>query len=168
MSKKYKIPEDQGMQIFEEAMMEYVTSYPALVTTKGKVNYGDFFKNKMLIISTIRRGVSYKVFEAIRNLTPFTEEDWASYLGLSTKTLQRNSKQVDFLFKPIQTEKIIELAEVTNFGLEVFDDQEQFYSWLSTPSRALGDMKPSELLRDSYGKELVMAELNRIEYGIFA
>ncbi|MCC6451300.1 MAG: DUF2384 domain-containing protein, partial [Acidobacteria bacterium] len=31
---------------------------------------------------------------------------------------------------------------------------------------ALGNVKPVELLRDSYGKELVMGELNRIAHGI--
>jgi uncharacterized protein (DUF2384 family) len=31
----------------------------------------------------------------------------------------------------------------------------------------MGDLKPAELLKDSYGKEMVMAELNRIEHGIF-
>ncbi len=67
----------------------------------------------------------------------------------------------------IHTEKIIELAEVTNFGKKVFDSNEQFYLWLNTPSFALGNLKPAKLLKDSYGKELVMAELNRIEQGIF-
>ena len=56
---------------------------------------------------------------------------------------------------------------VTNFGKKVFDTKEQFYLWLTTPSYALGNLKPSELLKDSYGKELVMGELNRIDKGIF-
>ena len=49
----------------------------------------------------------------------------------------------------------------------MFDSTEQFYLWLNTPSYALGNLKPAELLKDSYGKELVMGELNRIEQGIF-
>jgi putative toxin-antitoxin system antitoxin component (TIGR02293 family) len=89
-------------------------------------------------------------------------------LNLSKKTLQRHRNEDDFFFKPIHTEKIIELAEVTNFGKEVFDSEEQFYLWLNTPSFALSNLKPAELLKDSYGKELVMSELNRIDHGIFA
>ena len=75
--------------------------------------------------------------------------------------------QIIFSNQYIQ-KKIIELAEVTNYGKEVFDSTEQFYLWLNTPSYALGNLKPTELLKDSYGKELVMGELNRIEQGIFA
>ena len=121
----------------------------------------------MLIIHAIRKGLPYDLFTKIKELTPFTEDDWADYLNLSKKTLQRHSNETDYYFKPIHTEKIIELAEVTNYGKEVFDSKEQFYLWLNTPSFALGDLKPAELLKDSYGKEMVMAELNRIENGIF-
>ena len=73
----------------------------------------------------------------------------------------------DFVFKPLQSEKIIELAEVTALGNAVFDSQQQFYLWLITPSFALGNMQPIELLKDSYGKEMVVNELNKIDNGIF-
>ncbi|MDG1260235.1 MAG: DUF2384 domain-containing protein [Flavobacteriales bacterium] len=133
-----------------------------------ELSYDAFFQNKMLIIYAIRAGFSYHLFSLIKEITPFSESDWAEYLNLSIKTLQRHKQEENYHFKPIHTEKIIELAEVTKFGEVVFDSLEQFYAWLSTPSYALGNLKPSELLKDSYGKELVMAELNRIEHGIFA
>jgi putative toxin-antitoxin system antitoxin component (TIGR02293 family) len=133
-----------------------------------ELTYSDFFENKMLIIRAIREGLPYKLFDKIKEVTPFTEDDWAEYLNLSKKTLLRHRNDANYFFKPIHTEKIIELAEVTNFGKEVFDSTEQFYLWLNTPSYALGNLKPAELLKDSYGKELVMGELNRIDQGIFA
>ena len=68
----------------------------------------------------------------------------------------------------IQTEKIIEMAEVTNIGLDVFGSMEKFKLWLDTPNYALGNLKPMELLRDSYGKEMVISELTRINYGVLA
>lgn len=122
----------------------------------------------MLIIHSIRKGLSYRFFSYIKEITPFTEKDWSEYLNVSIRTLQRNKNEDHFFFKPIHSEKIIELAEVTNFGVQIFDSVDQFYVWLNTPSFALGKLKPSELLKDSYGKELVMAELNRINHGIFA
>lgn len=131
------------------------------------ISYSDFFEHKMLIIQAIRKGLPYQLFNKIKNITPFSEDDWADYLNVSKKTLQRNRSEPNYYFKPIHTEKIIELAEVTNYGKKVFESTEQFYLWLKTPSYAFGNLKPAELLKDSYGKELVMAELNRIEYGIF-
>lgn len=133
-----------------------------------EITYSEFFENKMLIIQAIRKGLPYKLFRKIKNITPFTEDDWSEYLNVSKKTLDRHSNEANYLFKPIHSEKIIELAEVTNFGNAVFDDTQQFYLWLNTPSYALGNLKPAELLKDSYGKDLVMAELNRIDQGIFA
>lgn len=134
---------------------------------REEFTYSDFFENKMLMIHTIRNGLPYSIFSKIKEIAPFTEDDWAEYLNLSTKTLLRYRNDKDYLFKPIHSEKIIELAEVTNFGKDVFDSTEQFYLWLNTPSYALGNLKPHELLKDSYGKDLVMEELNRIDHGIF-
>jgi putative toxin-antitoxin system antitoxin component (TIGR02293 family) len=131
------------------------------------ITYNDFFKNRMLLVHAIREGVSFDFFNLIKEKTPFNDEDWASFLGISTKSLQRNKAKDSFVFKPIQSEKIFELAEVTNLGNEVFDEESDFYSWLNTPSFALGNLKPIELLKDSYGKEMVLGELYKIDQGIF-
>src|SRR5690606_41946823 len=131
-------------------------------------SFSEFFDNKMLIIKAIRRGLPYRIFDQIKKFTPFSEIDWAEYLDLSQKTLQRYRDESNFYFKPIHSEKIIELAEVTNFGISVFGSSEKFYSWINSSSFALGGLKPAELLKNSYGKEMVMAELGRIEHGIFA
>ena len=131
------------------------------------ITYDDFLKNRMLIVHAIREGIPYKLFDLIKEITPFNEEDWASFLGISTKSLQRNKMKEDFVFKPLQSEKILELAEVTSLGNSVFDTETQFYLWLKTPSFALGNLQPIELLKDSYGKEMVVNELNKIDQGIF-
>lgn len=157
--------------VVNEAMSTYATNLNTgsiFNFNKDTNSFSDFFDNKMLIIQVIRQGLPYKIFNIIKNIIPFTEDDWANYLNISKKSLQRYSNDKAFLFKPIHTEKIIELAEVTNFGKDVFDSTEQFYLWLNTPSFAFNNLKPSELLQDSYGKELVIEELNRIEHGIFA
>lgn len=163
--------EQKAKTTVDKAINNYARDVEAsykLDLRNNEFTYSNFFQNKMLIIHAIRKGLPYSLFSEIQKLTPFSEEDWAGFLNISVKTLQRHKKEEDYFFKPIHTEKIIELAEVTQFGKEVFDSPEQFYSWLNTPSYALANLKPAELLKDSYGKELVMAELNRIEHGIFA
>ena len=171
MKNKYQEVSETSFNKINEAISVYAqkkSTSSLFKINSDRNSFDDFFKNKMLIINTIRQGLPYDLFLKIKDITPFTEDDWAEYLNVSKKTLQRNSAIENYLFKPIHTEKIIELAEVTNFGLEVFDTLEQFYLWLNTPSFALGNLKPAELLKDSYGKELVMDELNRIDQGIFA
>jgi len=127
--------------------------------------YEDFFSDKFLVISVIRTGVTFSLFESISSMAPFTIHQWATYLDISLKSLQRYKKQ-EQQFKPSLSEKIIELAEVTYKGIEVFGSKEKFELWLNTPNFALGNNKPIELLKDSYGKEMVIDELVRIEHGI--
>lgn len=131
------------------------------------ITYSDFLSNKMLMIFVIRKGVPYSLFNLIQDFTPFTDEIWADILDISTKSLHRY-KQSSKSFKSIQSEKIIEMAEITNVGLDVFGDMDKFKLWLETPNFSLGNLKPLELLKDSYGKELVISELTRINYGILS
>jgi putative toxin-antitoxin system antitoxin component (TIGR02293 family) len=137
------------------------------ISVKKDITYSDFLSNKMLMIFIIREGVPYSLFNLIQHLTPFTDDNWADFLDISTKSLQRY-KQTSKSFKSIHSEKIIEMAEVTNVGLDVFGDMEKFKLWLETPNFSLGKLTPLELLKDSYGKELVISELTRINYGILS
>jgi putative toxin-antitoxin system antitoxin component (TIGR02293 family) len=132
-----------------------------------EMSFTDFLNNKLFIVFLIRNGIPYSFFSLIKKFTPFSLNDWADYLDISRKSLIRYQNQ-DKAFKPIHTEKIIELAEVTKIGQEVFGNDEKFRLWLETPNFALGNLKPFDLLKDSYGKELLIAELTRIEHGILS
>ena len=138
-----------------------------LTLVDNEITYKDFLSNKMLIVHSIRQGIPYYLYELIKEKTPFKQEDWADFLGVSERTLVRNKAKVDYVFESIPSEKILELAEVTSLGRDVFDSEKQFYLWLNTPNFALGNLVPFELLKDSYGKEMVMNELHKIDYGIF-
>ena len=160
--KNYKAPNvkevDFDINILDEPSAHYGTS---------AINFQNFISNPFLVNIAIEKGISYSIFEDIQKLIHLSEQKLADILSLSTKSLQRYKKDKDFRFKPIHSEKLIELAEVANFGLSVFDSKEQFNLWLDTPSFVLGNKKPSDLLTNSYGIKLVMQELNNIEHGIF-
>jgi putative toxin-antitoxin system antitoxin component (TIGR02293 family) len=135
------------------------------ITQFTELKLTDILSNRLFIVFIIRQGISYNLFDHIQNYSPFSLNDWASYLNISSKSLSRY-RQFNKPFKPIHTEKIIEIAEVTNLGLDVFKNNDKFKLWLETPNYAMGNMRPFELLKDSYGKEMVIGELTRIEFGI--
>jgi putative toxin-antitoxin system antitoxin component (TIGR02293 family) len=135
--------------------------------SKTPISFSDFLSNRILIVEAIKKGLPYSIFKLIQIISPFTFDDWAIYLDISTKSLVRYRQQGK-RFKSIHSEKIIEIAEVTNLGLEVFNDAKKFKLWLETPNYSLGDQKPFDLLKDSYGKEMVIGELTRIDHGILA
>lgn len=160
---------EKEQQKLEDALVEYIRKVNK--STRGEkdvLSYTGFLNDKLLLIRSIGHGVPYDIFSYISHLTPFSEEEWADYLNVSVKTLQRHRKEKNFVFKPIHSEKILELAEATKTGEEIFGTIDKFYYWLYTPILAFGNMKPVELLKNSFGREMVMDEMNRIEHGIFA
>ncbi|MFZ4463673.1 MAG: type II toxin-antitoxin system Xre/ParS family antitoxin [Bacteroidales bacterium] len=148
------------------AMFKNTSQSDIRFSVTPKITYNELLSDKMFIISAIRAGIPFSLFSLIRETTPFSETEWAGFLDISTKSLQRY-KAASRHFKPMQSEKIIELAEVTKLGSEVFEDMDKLKLWLNAPNFALGNNTPVELLKDSYGKDLVMGELTRIHYGIF-
>ena len=164
-----KLVSNSDVQL-DKAVQLYVSKVEKesnLHSVNKNVTYKSFLSNRMLIVHSIRRGIPYDLYELIKERTPFKQEDWVDFLGISARTLLRNKSKTNYVFDAIPSEKILELAEVTSLGKEVFDSEAQFYMWLNTPSFALGNLKPFELLKDSYGKEMVMAELHKIDYGVF-
>jgi putative toxin-antitoxin system antitoxin component (TIGR02293 family) len=157
------------LNMVAEQMATYVTSLPRYSrypTLKG-VPLSRFFSDRMMVVDVIRQGIPTSLFMSIKDLTPFSDQEWSDFLDISLKSLQRYKKESDYVFRSIHSEKIIELMEVTVVGLEVFDSAEDFAAWLNASSHALGNRRPIELLRDSYGKELVLSELQRIDQGVF-
>lgn len=136
------------------------------VNSVHEFTFDEFLSDKMLMITAIRAGISYSLFDLIQQYAPFSETDWAGFLDVSTKSLQRY-KQAAKRFKSIHSEKIIELAEVTQIGLDVFGSTAELKLWLNTPNFALGAQKPIDLLKNSYGIELVAGQMVRIDHGIF-
>ena len=64
------------------------------------LSYDDFLLNTLLVMSVIRHGITYSLFDTIRSYVPFSDNDWAEYLNISTKTLQRFAAEEKDL-KPI-------------------------------------------------------------------
>lgn len=152
----------------DDELKEFIKSFERGKTLEVKdITYSKVLEDKLLIAHAVKRGVPSGLFKEINTNAPFDDQQWSNFLNINIRTLQRYRKVKNHIFKPLQSEKIFELAEVINTGNEAFDSPEYFNIWLNTPSPALGNEKPIHLLDTSYGKDLVLAELNRIEHGIF-
>lgn len=124
-------------------------------------------KGSLFLIKAIREGISYSFFDSILQNLPFSFNEWSHYLNLSERTLQRYKKES----KPFQAgfaERILEIKLLYKFGIEVFEDNENFDTWLNTKSIALGGVKPKDLLDTTFGINLIRDELIRIEHGVLA
>lgn len=119
------------------------------------------------VISLIRQGVSFEDFDRFASKSAFTNEEWAEYLHISERTMQRYQKEQKS-FDSLQSEKIVEIALLQKRGVEVFGQKSKFQTWLETPSIALGGLLPKSFLDSSFGITLLKDELTRIEYGVLA
>lgn len=138
-------------------------SEPAIVLSYS----GADDNNVLAIIDLVRNGISYKDFNQIADDTPFSLTEWANYLQLSERTIQRNQKEKKS-FQPIQSERIVELSMLYKYGVEVFGDKHNFNIWLNSKSISLGGGTPKDLLDTTFGMSMVRDELGRIEHGILA
>ncbi|MGB3591669.1 MAG: antitoxin Xre/MbcA/ParS toxin-binding domain-containing protein [Nonlabens sp.] len=135
---------------------------------EAAAKYLSSFKGPMDKVRFIRNGISNQVFEQLRQEIPFSNEEWSKLLDVSLKSLQRYIKDESHIFKLTHSERILEVVEVCELGMEVFEDSDKFYGWTQDPKPALDYIAPIDLMRDSYGKELVLSELHAIAHGIFA
>ncbi|WP_028786682.1 type II RES/Xre toxin-antitoxin system antitoxin [Terrimonas ferruginea] len=124
-------------------------------------------KKVIYFITEIRKGFTFSTFQNFAKHTPFTLVEWSKFLNMSQRTMQRHRK-VKKRFNPAFSERILQIAMLYNLGIEVFANRDKFNAWLESKNLALGNIKPKELLDNSFGIGLVKDELGRIEHGILA
>ena len=119
------------------------------------------------IIESVNKGVHFSTFESIIKKYSFTLQNWADFLHVSMKTLTRYQKDKK-TFDSLQSERIIQIEILHSKGVEVFGNKENFFTWLESENLALGNLVPRDLLKTSFGIQLLMDELTRIEHGVLA
>lgn len=118
---------------------------------------------KMELIDRIRGGVKKTDWKQLIHYTESTEKEFENILPGSISSMQKKS-----VYGKETSERIYELARLFGLGYEVFDSKEDFKKWLLTPSKALGDKIPFELLDSSFGFEMVQNEIVRIQYNVYS
>jgi putative toxin-antitoxin system antitoxin component (TIGR02293 family) len=118
------------------------------------------------VIEMSREGVTKGSLMAFVHFLNFSPDQFARMLPITLRTIQRYSSKQKF--NPAVSEHIIQLVFLVGKGIEVFGSLERFMRWFNTPSKALGGNAPSNLVSLKTGAQMVMDELGRIEYGVYA
>lgn len=96
------------------------------------------------------------------------ESDVARMLGISTRTLRRQSETPERPMPPDLASKTWLLAETLAKATAVFGNREEAERWLSHPALGLDGQRPIDLLQTHAGAELVSDFLTRLEYGVYS
>jgi putative toxin-antitoxin system antitoxin component (TIGR02293 family) len=129
------------------------------------------FKQKidsfLSFIEVTQQGIPIAIAQTVQRKMKLSNKQFGEMLNLSESTFQRRIKN-KALLSPAESERVIDFSKIIAKGLDVFQNEEDFNTWLNSPILALGNRKPLELLTSSIGREEVLNVLFRIEHGIYS
>jgi len=114
-----------------------------------------------------KKGLSFRDFQLVIKRHAFPPALWAEILGINIRTYQRRQESRKGL-SSAETGAMIEVLQVLNYGIEVFESADKFDRWLSLSNQTLRGQKPQELLVLASGRKLISDVLGRIDYGVYA
>ena len=134
-----------------------------------KVTEGEYvWATKMDRVSIIRKGLPYESIEVISKRAGLPVKQLLHLLGVPQTTYNKKKKDKDLL-SGRDSEMVLVLTELLDFGLEVFNHEaEKFQRWLKKPNISLGGATPESLFDSLTGIQEVRNSLNRLEYGNLA
>jgi putative toxin-antitoxin system antitoxin component (TIGR02293 family) len=132
----------------------------------GKKTLGREVRTRMDLIDLSRKGVSKESLLHLAQSMGLPVSKMAALLPVTERTIQRYAPKEHF--DRVVSENILHLAEVVARGIEVFEDNDRFMTWIDQPSTALGGRSPKSLLSSRFGIDMVLDELTRIEHGVAA
>lgn len=119
-------------------------------------------------IEVIRKKLPYESIEVISKRVNSPVKRILRVFGLPQTTYNKKKKDKDLL-SGRDSELILVLTELLDFGAAVFNDEkEKFQRWLKKPNISLGGATPESLFDSLTGIQEVRNSLNRLEYGNMA
>ena len=123
-------------------------------------------ESEMGMIQLVRKGISKKALLNLSELAGISLKKLSELLPVSERTLQRYSDN-DRLGSAV-SEHVILMVKVLLRASEIFGDTEAARIWLNSSIPALSNNTPLSLLDTSFGAQLVMDELGRLEAGVYS
>jgi len=126
------------------------------------------WSGKIERVSIIRKGIPYQYIETISEKLNVPVKSILAIFEIPQTTYNKKKNEHASL-NSRDSELIILITELIDYGLEVFNNEkEKFQRWLKKPNLALGGNTPINFLDTTTGIEEVKNSLNRIEFGNFA
>ena len=119
-------------------------------------------------VNVIRQGMPYGTIEVISKRIGIPVKDMLHIFSLPQTTYNKKKREQSLLSNR-DSETIVLLTELIDFGIEVFDGEaEKFQRWLKKKNVSLGGLTPESLLDSITGIGEVKNSLNRLEFGNLA
>jgi putative toxin-antitoxin system antitoxin component (TIGR02293 family) len=117
-------------------------------------------------VARIRAGLPAASAMAFKEALGLTNEELASVLGVSPRTVARLDPEKSHL-DAVSGDRLVRAARLYAIAAEVLEDDAAAAQWLKSPQRGLGGAVPLELAETDVGSRAVEALLGRMEHGVF-
>ena len=114
----------------------------------------------------IRKGLPAASALAFKRALDLTNEQLASVLGVSLRTVARLDPARSHL-DAVSGDRLVRSARLFAIAEEVLEEARAAAQWLKSPQRALGGAVPLELAQTDVGSRAVEALLGRMEHGVY-
>lgn len=134
-----------------------------------KVPDGEYtWSNKIERVGIIRSGLPFESIEVISKRTDLPIKQILTFFDLPQTTYNKKKREKELL-SGRDSELVLLLTELLDYGVEVFNDEaEKFQRWLKKPNVSLGGVKPESLFDSMTGIQEVKNALHRLEFGNMA
>ncbi len=147
----------------EEAALQYET---LRVILGGNKSVKKSLAGAFDLISLSRTGIKKSTLKSLADYLGITMETMSGLLHSSYRNIQR--KDEEELLDTLKTEKVLELAAFAQRGIEVIGSKESFIEWLHSPLLSLGNKTPLHFLDTSFGIQMLINILGRLEQGVYS
>ncbi len=162
-----KIKDYQQHDISKQVFLGEVLAVYGIKSQQRTPKILDDDKNFFHLVAASREGLPYQSFHNAQITMPFTLDEWSQMLHISKRSIDRLKKEKRRL-NPTQTEKLIEITMLFDYGVDVFGSFDKFSTWLTRSNTGLGGVTPKSLLDTNLGIKAIHTTLSRIEYGVLA
>ena len=131
---------------------------------KKSKNYLVYEDEQLSIVEEALLGVYATAVDDVMKISGYEKVQLENIMNTTYKTYSRYKKDKKRL-NPDQSERILKLQVLFNFGNKVFGAKEILAAWMKKPAYGIGNIIPNEAIKTSTGIDMVMNELTNIAYG---
>ena len=114
---------------------------------------------------TIREGLPYTAIDKLSKRLNTSVKSLLPIFELAQTTYNKKKRDGELMGRR-DSETVLYLNELIDYGIEVFDDEEEkFLDWIRKTNLSLGGVTPESLFDSLTGMREVKGCLDRIEYG---
>ena len=119
------------------------------------------------LIRRVQRGFSFKTWEHFAKTFRLPASDLAAMVDIKVRTLRR--RKDEGRLERDESDRLLRISTVIARAIDLFEgDTDAARDWFYAPAKALGGVRPIDVVNTELGTREVERLIDRIEHGVFS